>query len=196
LDIRQKPTLQSQNTLLALSINTKEALSARNKLADPGTPKKFDGKGQKLKQNISRIFRGKSHLLKSSNSSMIAQAHEMHLERNSNKFNITNLLPHKDALKDLKHVVHFSQFQNADSTTQVADGESFKILKHDMQVKQEKGQPVQIYMQVLDYYYNYNSLIAAYWDAAENSQAKDSFNRFFSPLSEKHLETDYLVRSI
>lgn len=185
--------MTSNQTLLAPNIGTREAFSSNNFLGGNASSGNLEPKGQKVKQSISKIFANRQSMMKSSNSLLGSPNNRQLQDRNANKFNITSLLPHKEALKDLKHVLHFSQFQSADSTTQVADGESFKILKHDLMVKKDQEQPSQIYMQVLDYYYDYSSLRAAYLDAAEKPATRSSFNRFFSPLGEDHLETDYLV---
>lgn len=173
------PTILTKE--LSPQINPKEFRSAQNK----------EGNTVKIKHSISRIFNiNKANASSSSLNDGLVHKHFQHpQERSGAKFNIMNLLPHKEALKDLKHVIHFSQFQNADSTTQVADGESFKLLKHNM----ISDKPSNIYLEVLDSYYDYKTLVNAYHETAEDPLSKTYFNKFFTPLDDKHLETDYSV---
>jgi hypothetical protein len=142
-----------------------------------------------IKQRVTKMFSKKlSMTINSPTLNDLGNARGL-LDKGANTFNITNLLPHKEALKDLKHVLHFSQFQNADSSTPIADGESFKILKHNM----TSDKPSNIFLQVLDSHYDYKALVSSYQELAELPPTKASFNKFFTPLEDQHLETDYLV---
>ena len=167
----------SDQTLIAPSLDSKEVFPLFSPLARTKPP----ASAAKIKKSVSRMFEGKL---------LLPRPLPKNNQPASGVLDINILLPHKEALKDLKHVVHFTQFQNSESTF-LSNGESFKIMKHNL----NQTEPSHIYLEVLDSQFDYKN-ISRVFDSAKDSQSVAPFiNPFFQPLDEKHLESSYLVGS-
>lgn len=104
------------------------------------------------------------------------------------RFDIKELLPHKEALKDLRHVVHFALFQGSE-LGDIADGESFRIMKHNLNQKES----YEVYLDVLEMEFDVETIRDKHNQVKSQTKISSYMNRFFSPLDEKQIENSYLV---
>jgi hypothetical protein len=95
------------------------------------------------------------------------------------KFDIKELLPHQDALKDMKHTVLLTHFQKSSSNC-VHDGHTLKISKNTNRNFQ---------LHDIEAFYNLDGVNEQYKKMANESRAMD--NGFFTPLTVEMYETEH-----
>lgn len=159
--------------LNSLGLGSKELLMPENRLQL--SSQKLGG-ASRIKKSVSKLFEGKNALNTSGTFSPLM------------KLNIKDILPHKEALRDLKNVVHFTMFQGADEGT-ISDGESFKIMKHNL----NSSEASHTYLEVLDSNFDMNTIRRFHESVKQQPATAAQTNKFFKPLDDRYSDNDFLV---
>lgn len=170
----------SDRTLLAPSLDSREINTPQNKLQNAF---KKEGAASRIKKSVSKLFDLNRSMARPGDNVSGASG-------NLKRLDINNLLPHKEALRDLRHSVHFTQFQGAEAGV-VADGESFKIMKHNL----NSDEPSHLYLDVLDSQFDLDTVRRAHEVVRGHPSTAAQVNKFFKPLEDKQEDDAYLVGS-
>lgn len=183
--IRKAPGGASDRTLLAPSIESKDIASV-NKLH---TLFQREGATIKMQRGVSKIIDPRS--LNNISMNMVRGGGDQGtgIFGTMKLLDINNILPHKEALRDLKHAIHFTQFQGTEIST-VSDGESFKIMKHNL----NSDEPSHIYLDVLDSQFDYGSIKMHHEEEKKHPQFGAQLNKFFKPIDGAQKDDTYLVK--
>ena len=102
------------------------------------------------------------------------------------------LLPHKEALKDLKNTLFLTHFQKT-TTDYLADGQTFKINRKEESFDKAALKEVKKFLQLdnIDAYFKYQDLYGRFDRMRDHAQHSSHFIQQYRPLSMEYVQADF-----